>query len=688
MHHRSVQKKVATEKELLFGVCFYLCPSNQNTREPRRMKLSIVVVNYNVKYFLEQCLHSVFKASEHVETEVFVVDNRSVDGSVQMVREKFPQVILIDNQQNVGFAKANNQAIRQAKGEYILLLNPDTVVEDDTFEKITAFMDDHPDAGGLGVKMVDGKGKFLPESKRGLPTPAVAFYKIFGLAALFPRSKTFGQYHLTYLSNDEVHSVDVLSGAFMLLRRTTLDKVGLLDESYFMYGEDIDLSYRITKGSFRNYYFPHTRIIHYKGESTKKSSINYVLVFYKAMIIFARQHFSQKNAWLFSLLINMAIYFRAFLSILRRMLKNIMLPLLDAVVIYAGIYFIQNYWAHSVVFKEGGDYPPEFLLVALPAYIVVWLISVYMSGGYDKPINFFRIFKGLFAGTVAILVIYSLLDESMRFSRAVILLGALWGYIAMTGTRLIFRMLGFQDFKVGLTHNKRYLVVGDSDEAERVAKLLSTIEMQPAFIGLVSPQPTTDSAFTGSIAEIEDIANIYKINEIIFCAKSITSRSIIDKMTELQSLQVEFKIAPPESLSLIGSNSINTAGDLYTMEINPIGTYPNRRNKRLLDVMISLVMISALPILVFMVKRPAHFLANIVMVLFARKTWVGYCPTANDKNARLPGIKRGVLNPANALAIDNLSNETLERLNLLYARDYKVKTDLDIITKGYRKLGS
>ena len=652
------------------------------------MKLSIVVVNYNVKYFLEQCLHSVFKASEQLETEVFVVDNRSVDGSVQMVREKFPQVKLIENQQNVGFSKANNQSIRQAKGEYILLLNPDTVVEDDTFVKITDFMDAHPDAGGLGVKMVDGKGKFLPESKRGLPTPAVAFYKIFGLAALFPRSKTFGQYHLTYLSNDEVHQVDVLSGAFMLLRRTALDKVGLLDEAYFMYGEDIDLSYRITQGGFRNYYFPHTRIIHYKGESTKKSSINYVMVFYKAMIIFARQHFSQKNAWLFSLLINIAIYFRAFLSILRRLLNNIMLPLLDAVIINAGIYFIQSYWAHSVVFKDGGDYPPEFLLVALPAYIVVWLVSVYLSGGYDKPINFFRIFKGLFAGTVAILVIYSLLDETMRFSRAVILLGALWGYIAMTGIRLLFRMLGFQDFKAGLTQNKRYLVVGEHDEAERVAKLLTTIEMQPAFIGLVSPQPSPDSAFTGSMNEIDDIANIYKINEIIFCAKSIPSRSSIDKMTELQRLNIEFKIAPPESLSLIGSNSINTAGDLYTMEINPIGTYPNRRNKRLLDVMISLVMLSALPVLVFMVKRPAHFIGNIILVLFARKTWVGYCPTTNDQNARLPGIKRGVLNPANALAIDNLSNETLERLNLLYARDYKVKTDLDIITNGFRRLGN
>jgi GT2 family glycosyltransferase len=251
------------------------------------MKLSVVIVNYNVMHFLEQCLNSVRKAVKNIESEVFVVDNNSVDGSVKMVREKFPEVNLIVNPDNRGFSKANNQAIKIAKGEYVLLLNPDTVVEDDTFEKIIKFMDAHEDAGGLGVKMVDGKGKFLPESKRGLPTPAVAFYKIFGLSKLFPKSKIFGQYHLTYLNNDEIHEVDVLSGAFMLIRKPLLDKIGGLDESYFMYGEDIDLSYRITKEGYKNYYFPKTRIIHYKGESTKKSSINYVLVFYQAMIIFA-----------------------------------------------------------------------------------------------------------------------------------------------------------------------------------------------------------------------------------------------------------------------------------------------------------------------------------------------------------------------------------------------------------------
>jgi O-antigen biosynthesis protein len=220
------------------------------------LKLSVIIVSYNVKHFLEQCLHSVRAAIAGIDTEIFVVDNASVDGSVKMVREKFPEAICIANDDNPGFAKANNQAIRQSKGEYVLLLNPDTIVETDTFAKIIGFMDSHPDAGGLGVKMVDGTGRFLPESKRGLPTPVVAFYKIFGLSRLFPKSKTFNKYHLGYLDKDKTHQVEILAGAFMLMRKSVLDEVGLLDEAFFMYGEDIDLSYRIIKGGYHNYYYP------------------------------------------------------------------------------------------------------------------------------------------------------------------------------------------------------------------------------------------------------------------------------------------------------------------------------------------------------------------------------------------------------------------------------------------------
>ena len=202
-----------------------------------------------------------------------MVDNNSVDGSVSLVKEKFPEVIIIENKDNFGFSYANNQAIKLAEGEYILLLNPDTVVEEQTFEKVIGFMDNTPDAGGLGVKMIDGKGNFLAESKRGLPSPWVAFYRIFGISRLFPKSKRFGKYHLSYLDETQIHSVDVLAGAFMLVRKSVFDKIGLLDETFFMYGEDIDLSYRITLAGYKNYYFPETTIIHYKGESTKKRLI-------------------------------------------------------------------------------------------------------------------------------------------------------------------------------------------------------------------------------------------------------------------------------------------------------------------------------------------------------------------------------------------------------------------------------
>jgi len=306
------------------------------------MKLSIVIVNYNVEYFLEQCLNSVFSALEGIDGEVFVVDNNSVDASVEMVKTKFPAVKIIENKDNVGFSVANNQALKISSGEYSLLLNPDTVVEEDTFSSIIEFMDNHPDAGGLGVKMIDGKGKFLPESKRGLPTPSVAFYKIFGLNTLFPRSKKFGKYHLGHLDKDEVHEIDILSGAFMLMRKKVLDKIGLLDEDFFMYGEDIDLSYRIIKAGYKNYYFPKTTIIHYKGESTKKSSVNYVFVFYNAMIIFAKKHFSQKNAKLFSFLINIAIYFRASLAIGSRILKKAAVPFFGFHTYFGRIIFIKR----------------------------------------------------------------------------------------------------------------------------------------------------------------------------------------------------------------------------------------------------------------------------------------------------------------------------------------------------------
>ncbi|MEI7896079.1 MAG: glycosyltransferase [bacterium] len=653
------------------------------------MKLSIVIVNYNVKYFLEQCLHSVQNACNGLATEIFVVDNDSVDGSVKMVKEKFPEVHLIENKENKGFSSANNQAIRKSKGEYILLLNPDTIVEDDTLRKVVDFMDQHPDAGGLGVKMLDGKGKFLPESKRGLPYPSVAFFKVFGFSSLFPKSRLFSTYHLGYLDKDKTHVVDVLAGAFMLLRKKVIDKIGMLDEEFFMYGEDIDLSYRITQAGYKNYYYPETRIIHYKGESTKKGSLNYVFVFYNAMIIFARKHFTKENARAFSIMINVAIYFRAFISILTRFFNRAILPLADALMIFAGMVFITAYWERHFIFPGGGHYPYALIHIAVPVYLLIWLLCVYLSGGYDKPVRLRRIIQGMVAGTIIILVVYSLLNEHYRFSRALIILGAAWGTAIMLLERVALHYLNITGYKLNSEKNQRFVIIGEKEEAERVADLLQQTGMNPSFTGLVSYLHHRNNAngFIGHLGQIKEIITIHKINEVIFCARDVPAQVIIDKMSELKNEQVDYKIAPPESLSIIGSNSINTSGDLYVIDINAIIKRSNRRNKRMLDFLAALTLLCLYPVTLFLVKNPVGLLRNIFSVLFAFKSWIGFTPHSDSEQGRLPEIKQGVLNPLDAFRNKNVPEETTTRLDLLYARDYKLTNDLNIIIKGFRNLG-
>jgi GT2 family glycosyltransferase len=627
------------------------------------------------------------KASAGLEVEVWVVDNNSVDGSVEMVRQKFPLVNIIVNENNNGFAKANNQAIVKSSGEYILLLNPDTVVEEDTFKKVINFMETHPDAGGLGVKMINGSGKFLPESKRGLPTYDVAFYKIFGLSALFPKSKTFGKYHLGYLDENKIHRVDILAGAFMLLRRTALDKSGLLDEDYFMYGEDIDLSYRILKAGFTNYYFPETRIIHYKGESTKRSSINYVIVFYNAMIIFAKKHFTKSNASLFSFLIRIAIYIRAFTALLSRFFQIAFLPLLDFALVYTGIYLMKNYWSSNFSIH----YPEAFLLAAVPAYCLIWIVSIFFSGGYDLPIKPTRIVRGVFTGTILILIIYALLPEELRFSRALILLGAFWASAVIITSRFIINIFS-KKFSLSAETRKRLIVVGNEEEGNRVLSLLKLSETTHNFIGFVSPSLTNEISkksaeysnyFLGKADKLQELIEVFAIDEIIFCGKDVSSQEIINFMSLTSSSNVEYKIAPPESLFIIGSSSVENPGELYIIDINSILKKVNRRNKRFIDIIFSLLFLGLSPLLVLIIKNGGEFFRNIFRVLTGKLSWVGY----SGESLRLPKIRSGVLSPLDSfhgLINDDL---TIKRLNALYARDYKVYTDLTIIRKGWRNLG-
>ena len=270
-------------------------------------KLTIVIVSYNVRYYLEQCIDSVLRAADGIDYEIYVVDNASQDGSVDYLKQRFAnQITLIESQHNLGFARANNIAISQTKSEYVLLLNPDTFISETSIHQVLTFMDEHPKAGGVGVRMHNADGSLAPESRRGLPTPWVSLKKMLGFS---------GHYYMSHLPWDEPGRIEVMSGAFCMLRREAIDRVGSLDERFFMYGEDIDLSYRILKGGYENWYVP-ASIVHYKGESTQKSSYRYVHVFYQAMLIFFRKHYSHLSFFV-TLPVKLAIYFRALVALVQ-----------------------------------------------------------------------------------------------------------------------------------------------------------------------------------------------------------------------------------------------------------------------------------------------------------------------------------------------------------------------------------
>jgi GT2 family glycosyltransferase len=642
------------------------------------MKLTVVIVNYNVRYFLEQCLLSVQKAMQGIDGEVYMVDNNSVDGSVAMVQERFSWVKCIANKENTGFSKANNQAMHVAKGEYVLLLNPDTVVEEDTFQKVIAFMDEHPDAGGLGVKMVDGKGVFLPESKRGLPSPETSFYKIFGISKLFPRSARFNRYHLGHLSNEETHEIEILSGAFMLMRKQALDKVGLLDEAFFMYGEDVDLSWRIILGGWKNYYYPGTRIIHYKGESTKKGSLNYVFVFYNAMAIFARKHFSQKHAATYTAIIKMAIWMRALVAVLSRFIKRISLPLFDAGLLYVSMVAIKNFYAES----QHKIYDTALVLPAFLSYIAVWMAAVALGGGYDRPLKPLRSLKPIVMGTAIILIAYSLLPEHLRFSRALILLAMFDAALVFVLNRTLWNLLTKGTSGWFEKANGNVVIVGSKVEVARVKQMLEQIQRASLHVMEIQPDWDDSTSNEHSLANLEDIIRVHQIDQIIYCAHDMSSSEIIASMSNVSNKSVEFKIAPPESLYIIGSGSIESASEGSMLDVNSVQLPGNRRRKRLFDVVLSVVLLILSPLLVFFQKRPLALFSNVFSVLVGKRTWVGYA-SGHDRPIQLPRLRRGVIKTSHS---GDSAHQT--KMDVLYAKDYRVSNDARIILANFSYLGS
>ncbi len=483
------------------------------------------------------------QAIKGIDTDVFVVDNHSIDGSVAMIKESFPDVHLIANKENLGFARACNQALKLSKAKYALLLNPDTVVAENSFKLCIDFMDKHPDAGALGVRMIDGKAKFLPESKRSLPTPLNSFYKIFGLSALFPKSKTFGKYQLKFLDEHTISQVEVLSGAYMFLRMDTLQKTGFLDEAFFMYGEDIDLSYRIIKAGYKNYYFPKTTIIHYKGESTKKGSLNYVRIFYQAMSIYAKKHFSGKKLSWYLFFIRLAIYFRAGISILKRIIQKIFLPVLDFSLIYIIFKLLTPWWA---VLKYGNPnyFPDTFLNVFIPGYIFIYLLFAFFKGAYKQNIWFKNLFFAVLYGSITVLIIYSLLPEHYRFSRFLISMGSIISFFALIINRLLSSILNLNKFNVKSSKKFKSAVIAGNDFIE--PKLRKLIEKDFNIIGYFSQDKFVNTEnYLGNIDDLSELVDFYGIERLIFVLNEISVKEIIDKMSKTSRKNIEFIILLP-----------------------------------------------------------------------------------------------------------------------------------------------
>ena len=644
------------------------------------MELSVIIVNYNVKYFLEQCLHSVLKACRNIDSEIIVADNNSTDGSRAYLEGKFTDVSFICNHDNIGFAKANNLALEKARGEFILFLNPDTLLAEDSIEKCMHFFKTQEKIGALGIHMVDGSGNFLKESKRAFPSPLTSLFKLSGLARIFPGSKIFARYHLGHLPEKENHEVDVLAGAFMMMPKKVLTEIGNFDDRFFMYGEDVDLSYRVQEAGYKNYYFAESSIIHFKGESTKRGSLNYVRLFYKAMSLFVKKHYSGGKAGFFIFFIQTAIIIRAFFSALGNLLKKIGLPILDAGLILGSFGVTRILWSNYI--RQEVNYSPQVLFIAFPAFTALFLITAFYCGLYDKGYKQAQLIRSTTIAALVLLSVYALLPESIRFSRGILVIGIAFAFVLMNMMRLLFIKWHYLETNNENEERRQTIVVAAEKDFLIIAEMLSKAGMTERVLGRVG-NDSLNPATLGNIEQLPELVKKYLVKEIIFCENGLSFKEIIAGISALPAT-TRNKFHASGSSSIVGSDSKNTSGDFianspkYSIEM-PL----QRRNKRLLDIVVSILFLLAVPIIIFIKKKAPTFYKNVWTVLTGKKTWIGYASETNG----LPKLKASVItSTALPATLNDLPRESLLKSDEWYASGYTMMTDLKKIGRGFKFL--
>ncbi|MEJ5261989.1 MAG: glycosyltransferase [Ignavibacterium sp.] len=655
--------------------------------------LSIIIVNYNVKEFLKNLLHSILKASQNLSTEIIVVDNASTDGSVEMLREKFPDVKLIANKENLGFGKANNIGLKHATGKYILLINPDTLVAEDTFIKLIEFFQTHPEAGMVGCKILNPDGTLQLACRRSFPGPWTSFTKVTGLSSLFPKSKLFAKYNLTYLDENQTYEVDAISGSFMMMRKEVYDKIGGFDEQFFMYGEDLDLCYRIQKAGYKIFYVHTTQIIHYKGESTKRSSLDETKVFYNAMHLFVKKHFA--SSFIVEAILRSAIAVRSLFAFLGKKKLIIISVLLDFIIFNLCVYAAQEIYRQIKPSWRGFPEYAEWIVYTIPALLQIVVAS--LAGVYQK--NKLSILKVIISIAISFPLLTSLtfFFKQFAFSRAAILIAYILVFFSFIAWRIIFKQLFHKLLSSESDKQKRTLIVGTQNNAIQIAQKLKLKKTELRnIVGLISNSykdvgnKINTFEVIGTDQNISKIIRDYKVDEIIFLSDELSYNQMIQIISSLRKENVEIKVVGSDQDFVVGKTSVSILDDIPLFEITfNISDAKMRAIKLMFDYTLALfTLFLVYPFIFFKYKIVsqnktdfAEFILKVPYVLSGRYSFVG--PKENYNNQNIFLGKQGL---TGFWYYETDDKEDIEKLDFYYAKNQNIWMDIEIISKSLNKM--
>ncbi|HEX2963133.1 MAG TPA: glycosyltransferase [Ignavibacteriales bacterium] len=656
--------------------------------------LSVIIVNFNVKEFLQNLLGSIQKSTGNISTEVIVIDNASDDGSVEILREKFPWVKLIASEKNLGFGRANNLGLEISQGKYILLINPDTIVQEDTFQKLISFFEKTPDAGLAGCKVLNSDGTLQLACRRGFPGPWTSFTKVTGLSKLFPKSRLFARYNMTYLDENETYEVDAISGAFMMLKREVYEKVGGFDCQFFMYGEDLDLCYRIQKAGYKVYYVHDTQIIHYKGESTKRSSLDETRVFYEAMHLFVKKHFS--SSFMVEIILRFAIIIRQLFASLN------VYRLVALALVFDFLFFDLSLFAAAHLYQSPHwhGFPQDTILgiYTIPALIQILIAS--MIGAYKKDsISVLRVLYSIVLGFF-ILSSVTFFFKQYAYSRAVVLSAYAILLFMLPAWRIIFKL----GFKLGLKeeiYKTRTLIVGTDrhsvDLAKKLKSKLTSIQKIAGLIGLNRKQvgeKIEGMDVLGSLENIKKIIKEKKITEVIFASGEMSYNQMLSVVSECQGENVDFKVAGSELDYLVGKSSITMLDEIPLLGIfYNISTLTSKVTKRIFDFVLAIPALIFIYPFIYSFRKIGHnssdfsrFVLGLPEVLSGKKSIVGPFRQRTDTDLYLG--RSGLTGLWYTEGLDNTDRDESIKLDIFYARNQNIWLDLEILGKTFSKMFS